>query len=397
MIRVYTTRPDTLFGATYMVLAPEHPLVDQITTPDSATPSPTYREQAARKSDLDRTDLAKTKTGVFTGAYAINPVTGKPIPIWIADYVLMGYGTGAIMAVPGHDERDFAFAKTFDLPIVAVVMPPDAWLKAHQGDSPGTDDVALLRAAYRTHPGAFTEAYCDDGIVDQVGEPRVQHRRPADRGGQAAITAWLAEQGLGRQAVNYKLRDWLFRRQRYWGEPFPIVLDEDDRVRTPCPSPNCPCCCPNSTTSSPRGKPEPPLGKATRLGALLRALPPRDQHHAPVGRLVLVLPPLPRPEERRSSLGPGEGEVLDAGRPLRRRRRARRAAPALQPVLAQGAVRPRPRQHDRAVPEAGQPGDDPGRDGVHRLTRTPRELGLGRRCRGARGRPCREGIEPAVP
>src|SRR5947208_4275343 len=129
LIRIFTTRPDTLFGATYMVLAPEHDLVDRITTPDQKATVESYQAQAARKSDLERTELAKTKTGVFTGSYAINPVNGAAIPIWIADYVLASYGTGAIMAVPGHDERDFEFALQFGLPIVPVVLPPRAWLE----------------------------------------------------------------------------------------------------------------------------------------------------------------------------------------------------------------------------------------------------------------------------
>ena len=145
VIRIFTTRPDTLFGATYMVLAPEHPLVDRITTYERQDAVAAYRKEAASKSDLDRTDLAKTKTGVFTGGYAINPVNSQPIPIWIADYVLMGYGTGAIMAVPGHDERDFAFARTFELPIVAVVMPPDQWLKSHRRAADDERDVNRLR------------------------------------------------------------------------------------------------------------------------------------------------------------------------------------------------------------------------------------------------------------
>ena len=164
VIRIYTTRPDTLFGATYMVLAPEHPLVRQVTTPDHSEAVARYREQAARKSDLDRTDLAKAKTGVFTGGYAVNPVTDKPIPIWIADYVLMGYGTGAIMAVPGHDDRDFEFAKTFGLPIVAVVMPPDEWLKEHRATGPRSGTTRSVPSRLRRdNPGSFAEAYSDEG------------------------------------------------------------------------------------------------------------------------------------------------------------------------------------------------------------------------------------------
>jgi leucyl-tRNA synthetase len=193
-IEVYTTRPDTLFGATYMVLSPEHPLVAQITTPDRKAAVDAYRAACANKSDLERTDLAKDKTGEFTGAFAINPVNGKEIPIWIADYVLMGYGTGAIMAVPAHDERDYAFAQKFGLPIVEVVRPP----------SPA-------EAASGCFSGEGTAINSD--FLD--GLPTAEAKKK--------ITAWLTENGRGRAAVQYKLRDWLFSRQRYWGEPFPIV------------------------------------------------------------------------------------------------------------------------------------------------------------------------------
>ena len=264
VIRIYTTRPDTLFGATYMVLAPEHPLVEQVTTPDHSDAVARYREQAAQKSDLDRTDLAKTKTGVFTGGYAVNPVTGKPIPIWIADYVLMGYGTGAIMAVPGHDERDFAFAKTFGLPIVAVVMPPDEWLRAHRGPgSPEVSDVAQLREEYARSPGSFAEAYCDEGLSIQSENEEFRITGSPTPEAKRAITAWLAEQGLGRRAVNYKLRDWLFSRQRYWGEPFPVVLDPNDQVQ-PVSESELPVILPDLDDFKPTGKPEPPLSKASQ-------------------------------------------------------------------------------------------------------------------------------------
>ena len=261
VIRVYTTRPDTLFGATYMVLAPEHALVDQVTTPEQRAAVASYRDQAAKKSDLDRTDLAKTKTGVFTGGYAINPVTNRPIPIWIADYVLLGYGTGAIMAVPGHDERDFEFAKAFNLSIVAVVMPPDEWLKSHQGDSPGTEDIVLLRENYRKSPASFREAFCDEGISIQSENPEFSMSGKPTADAKSEITAWLTEAGLGRRAVNYKLRDWLFSRQRYWGEPFPIVLEENDEVR-PVAESELPVLLPELDDFKPTGKPEPPLSKA---------------------------------------------------------------------------------------------------------------------------------------
>jgi leucyl-tRNA synthetase len=261
-IRVYTTRPDTLFGATYMVLAPEHPLVERITTEGQRAAVEEYRASAARKSDLDRTDLAKTKTGVFTGAHAINPTTGQPIPIWIADYVLMGYGTGAIMAVPGHDERDFEFARTFGLPVVAVVMPPDGWLKAHRG--PGLHDIESiesLRGAFARDPGAFSEAFCDPGVAIQSGNKEILLDGRATAEAKQAISAWLEGAGIGRKAVNYKLRDWLFSRQRYWGEPFPIVLDGAARAHA-VPVSELPVKLPDLEDFQPSGRPEPPLAKA---------------------------------------------------------------------------------------------------------------------------------------
>ena len=198
-IRVFTTRPDTLFGATYMVLAPEHKLVDMITTAGQKKAVEDYRKQAATKSDLDRTDLAKDKTGVHTGAYAINPVNGNKIPIWISDYVLISYGTGAIMAVPAHDERDFEFATKFNLPIIQVVKPsdPEKAKLAEEGKLCFSDDGIAINS------GQF------NGLVTSEFKEK--------------IAKWLEQKGLGKKAINYKLRDWLFSRQRYWGEPFPIV------------------------------------------------------------------------------------------------------------------------------------------------------------------------------
>ncbi|MCP5524218.1 MAG: leucine--tRNA ligase [Verrucomicrobiales bacterium] len=201
-IRVFTTRPDTLFGATYMVLAPEHPWVDAITTAEQRATVEAYRTEVAKKSDLERTELAKEKTGVFTGGYAINPVNGERIPIWIADYVLISYGTGAIMAVPAHDTRDFEFATKFELPIVQVVQPP------------------VEQADWRGFTGDGTSVNSTGPEVSITGLPTSEAK--------SKIIAWLEEQGLGQKTINYKLRDWLFSRQRYWGEPFPILWRKDE-------------------------------------------------------------------------------------------------------------------------------------------------------------------------
>jgi leucyl-tRNA synthetase len=246
-IRVFTTRPDTLFGATYMVLAPEHPLVDQITTPEQRQAVTAYKVEAAKKSDMERTELAKKKTGVFTGALAINPVNNESIPIWIADYVLASYGTGAIMAVPGHDERDFAFAKQFDLAIRTVVKPPDDWLKK----TGSTLDN-------------FTETFVGDGVAINSGEfdglstPEFK----------AKIIARLESTGQGQKRVNTKLRDWLFSRQRYWGEPFPILHELDAAgqptgLLRPVPESDLPVRLPDLEDFKPTGSPEGPLSKAT--------------------------------------------------------------------------------------------------------------------------------------
>ena len=205
-IRVFTTRPDTLFGATYMVMAPEHPLVDKIASEERKDAVQKYREDAARKSDLDRTDLAKEKTGEPIGAYAINPVNNEKIPIWISDYVLISYGTGAIMAVPAHDERDFEFATKFDLPVIPVVEPPDR----EQAEMVAESKLCFAGDGRAINSGRF----------DGLSTPEFKEQ----------ITNWLEEQGLGKKSVNYKLRDWLFSRQRYWGEPFPILHTEKDQV-----------------------------------------------------------------------------------------------------------------------------------------------------------------------
>ncbi|QGY45191.1 leucine--tRNA ligase [Maribellus comscasis] len=211
-LRVYTTRPDTLFGATYMVIAPEHEWVNEITTSDKKDAVETYVKAAALKSDLDRTDLAKEKTGVFTGRYAINPVNNKKIPIWVADYVLMGYGTGAIMAVPAHDTRDFEFAKEFDIPVVCILDPKDVENRDEilKGDACWTEDGEYINSAN-------TETGLDiNGLNKATGIQKT--------------VEWLERKSLGKATVNFKLRDWLFSRQRYWGEPFPVIHWEDGEV-----------------------------------------------------------------------------------------------------------------------------------------------------------------------
>ncbi len=230
-IRVYTTRPDTLFGATYMVLAPEHPLVAQVTTPEQQEAVEAYRLAATRKSDLERTELAKEKSGVCTGAFAINPVNGKKIPVWVADYVLWGYGTGAIMAVPAHDTRDYEFAQKFDLPIVQVVQPPE---------------------------GVDWHGFVDDGIAVNSGE----YDGLTTAEFKQKITTWLEKTGQGEGKVNFKLRDWLFSRQRFWGEPFPLLHCEKCGV-VPVPEADLPVRLPEMKDYRPTADGQPPLARAT--------------------------------------------------------------------------------------------------------------------------------------
>ncbi len=212
-IEVFTTRPDTLFGATFMVLSPEHPMVDALTDPSQRDAVDKYRLEAASKTEIDRQDEGRVKTGVALGATAQNPVNGQHIPVWIADYVLMGYGTGAIMAVPSGDQRDFEFARQFSLPIVATIQPPQAWFEGNQ--IVPSLDTSTWAQAY-TGDGPLVQSRNDSLDLDGL------HKAEAI----AATTAWLQEHGHGSATVQTKLRDWLFSRQRYWGEPFPIVYDQ---------------------------------------------------------------------------------------------------------------------------------------------------------------------------
>jgi len=234
-LEVYTTRPDTLFGATYMVLSPEHPFVEKLTTAEQKQAVTAYIEKAALKSDLERTDLAKEKTGVFCGAYAINPVNDQKIPIWIADYVLISYGTGAIMAVPAHDDRDWDFAKTFNLPIVQVVADE----KPEAGKNYSEMPIECTAAdGYSVNSGFIT------------GLPTVDAKEK--------ISTWLEEKGLGKKAVNYKLRDWIFSRQRYWGEPIPVVHCDTCGI-VPLPESALPLILPEVKSYAPTGTGESPL------------------------------------------------------------------------------------------------------------------------------------------
>jgi leucyl-tRNA synthetase len=239
VLRVYTTRPDTLYGVTFMVIAPEHPLLERLTTPAQRDAIRTYGEAATRKSDLDRTDLAREKTGVFTGSCVVHPLTGGRIPVWVADYVLSSYGTGAIMAVPAHDDRDGEFARTYGLDVVTVVEPA--------GDVSGETSAPFTGRGRAVASGPYT-GLDTDAFIERVGHD-------------------LATAGLGRPAVNYKLRDWLFSRQRFWGEPFPILHEVDasgkatgglravDERDLPVPLPDL-------TDFRPGSTPEPPLGRS---------------------------------------------------------------------------------------------------------------------------------------
>ncbi|MCI0361029.1 MAG: leucine--tRNA ligase [Planctomycetaceae bacterium] len=288
VLRIYTTRPDTLFGATYMVIAPEHPFVARLTTPEQKTAVEAYVQAAASKSDRDRQDVNKKKTGVFTGSYAINPVNHEPVPVWVADYVLWGYGTGAIMAVPAHDERDFEFAQQFGLPVVAVVDPGDisevevypkpSQVLSTQYSVPSTPENATPTTTH--HSPLTTHASPRQSVLNGqacfVGEG-VSINSNGYNGlvtsdFKRRITADLTTAGLGREAVNYKLRDWLFSRQRFWGEPFPILHELDaagnptgliravDEQELPVDLPHLDDYKPAG--AGPDGLPAPPLAKA---------------------------------------------------------------------------------------------------------------------------------------
>jgi leucyl-tRNA synthetase len=237
-IEVFTTRPDTIFGATYMVLSPEHPLIEKVTAASHSQAVRAYRDQASKKSDMERTELAKTKTGVDTGGWAINPATGHKIPIWTGDYVLAGYGTGAIMGVPGHDERDHAFARQYGLPIIAVLADPN---------TPGHDIQTQALTSKTGH-------MINSDFLDGLSVPDASR----------AITKWLTEKGYGEGCTNYKLRDWLFSRQRYWGEPIPILKRSDGSIISALGLEELPLTLPAVQSYEPTGDGRSPLANITQ-------------------------------------------------------------------------------------------------------------------------------------
>ena len=348
-VTVFTTRPDTLFGATYMVLAPENPVVDAITAPECRQAVEDYRKVVASKSDLDRTGLNNEKTGVFTGAYAVNPVNGDRIPVWIADYVLISYGTGAIMAVPAHDTRDFDFAVKFHIPIKCIIEPDPkeaAALKINPAD------VFAGKVCW-TGDGKSVNSANNEGLDINGMDVKTAKAKTID---------WLAARGIGRKMTNYKLRDWLFSRQRYWGEPFPVIIMEDGSIRLVDEN-DLPVTLPDLQDFKPAGTGESPLAKA---GEWLDYTDPvtgmkgrRETNTMPqwAGSCWYYLRYID-PHNDKAFIDPEKekywmpvdlyvGGAEHAG-----------TASALCPFLAQGAVRYRSGFHERAVPPPCQPGND---------------------------------------
>ncbi len=313
-IRVFTTRPDTSFGMTYVVLAPEHPLVPALTTDGEREAVEAFVAEVSTHSEVERQSAEGplNKRGVFTGAYAVNPFNGEDVPIYLADYVLMGYGTGAIMAVPGEDQRDWDFAEAYDLPIVETVQRPENWDgKAYTGGDGVAINSEWLNGLGKTE--AITKA------ID-----------------------WLEGQGIGERKVNFRLRDWLLSRQRFWGCPIPVVYCPEHGA-VPVPEDQLPVLAPDDVEFRPTG--ESPLRfhegfLRTECPNVRPARHSRDRHHGHFRRLVLVLPALHRPPQHRSAVRRGDRRPLDARRPVHRRHRARHPPPDVRPVLHQGPVRP---------------------------------------------------------
>jgi len=257
-LTVYTTRPDTLFGATYMVVAPEHPLLPSLLSIEHKGEVEAYVEAAGRKSDLERTELQKDKTGVFTGSYAINPATGKPIPIWVADYVLGNYGSGAIMAVPAHDTRDHAFAQKFGLDIVRVVAPAGSSSSSSTSSSGSSSSNGTSSSSSSSEDGGELP-YCEPGVAVGCSSSAVDFDGLPTEEAKKKVCEWLESSAIGQKKVNYKLRDWLFARQRYWGEPFPLIYPEGSEEAVAIPEEDLPLVLPETDNFKPKGTPESPL------------------------------------------------------------------------------------------------------------------------------------------
>ena len=362
---VYTTRQDTLFGATFMVVAPDARLAAELVTDEQRPAYDAYLEQVRKESEIDRLSTERPKTGVFLGVHAVNPANGERIPVWAADYVLADYGTGAIMAVPSGDQRDWEFAKKFDLPIVPTVQPPDGWEgEAYNGEGPAINSAN------------------DEVSLNGMGVTEAKR----------AITAWLEERGLGKGAVNFRLRDWLLSRQRYWGCPIPIVHCEKDG-EVPVPYDQLPVVLPDLRGADLKPKGVSPLAAAsdwvnvecpTCGGPATRDSDTMDTFVDSSWYFLRYCSP-------HYTEGPfdeaGRARVV-AGRHLRRWRRARRAAPAVRPVLHQGAARHGDGRLRRAVLGAAEPGPghQPGQEDVEvagQRRRPGRAAGRVRRRRGA--------------
>ena len=310
-IEVFTTRPDTLFGATFFVMSPEHPAVEKITTPEQAEEVRAYVEKAGRMTEIDRTDVTREKTGAFTGAYAVNPANGERIPVYVADYVLMGYGTGAIMAVPGQDQRDWDFAAKYDLPIVRTVQPPEDFEgEAYVGEGPAINSDFL------------------DGLEIEEAKKR--------------MVEYLEDQGNGRAAVTYRLHDWLISRQRYWGTPIPIVYC-DDCGTVPVPEEDLPVLLPEDAEFTPTGESPLKLDEDFRYTDCPRCGGPAERETDTMDTFVDSSWYWYRYLSPHYDEGPFEpaarGEVAPGG-PVHRRYRARRHAPALHSLLDEGHAGP---------------------------------------------------------
>ncbi len=266
-IPVFTTRPDTVFGVTYLVLAPEHPLVEQVTTPEHSERVAEFRKTASRIKSMEAGEEPE-KNGVPTGGFAAHPITGEPVPIWIGDYVLMEYGTGAVMGVPGHDERDFVFAKKYNLPLVPVIEPSLDWLRANRNPEHADAPEEQLLALYREDITRFQTAFTGAGVCFNSEHHQLSINGLPNEEAKKIVGEWMAEHGFGRPQVQYKLRDWLFSRQRYWGEPFPIVFDIETEQPYAIEETQLPVELPELDNFAPKGSddpdspPEPPLGRA---------------------------------------------------------------------------------------------------------------------------------------